>query len=71
MNERQVSCYVIDQVCWDADHKKGDRTRLTILAKTSIEAAQLAQDDEMHEIISIQNVGSITTGICNKYLKEE
>jgi hypothetical protein len=66
--DSSIYCFVVDQVCWDAEHKKGEKTRLLILAKSVSEAAELAEDDELHQIINMQNIGAITMGSCNKHI---
>lgn len=62
-----VSCYTVDQIVWDSDHKVGTRCRLTVLAKTIAEAAQVAGEDEMHQIERLQCVGVISQTPNDKY----
>lgn len=58
-----VSCYVVDQTVWNIATGKGQKCRLTVIARTMTEALQLAGDDEIHQNELCQCVGPVCLGI--------
>ena len=59
-----VSCYIVEQVAWNIATGKGQRVRLTVIAKSMTEALRLAGDgDGIHENELCQRVGPVCLGI--------
>ena len=52
--------WFVEQVCWDADFKKGTNCTLLVEADSASEAATLSgEGDGIHEIVKIVNMGPI------------
>jgi len=52
--------WFVEQVCWDADFKKGKNCTLLVEADSASEAAILSgEGDGIHEIVKIVNLGPI------------
>ena len=56
----RMSVWFVEQVCWDADFKKGHNCTLLVEADSASEAATLSgEGDGIHEIVRIVNMGPI------------
>jgi hypothetical protein len=55
-----VSVWVVEEVCWDLDHSKGQIEHLLVEAVGCADAAEAAgEGDGIHEVISVKNLGPI------------
>ena len=61
-----LAVWLVEEVCWDPEWKKGQTTTLLVEARSCAEAAALAgEGDGIHEIKRIVNMGPIVARTAN------